>query len=141
MTQLVRQPDDSTICGQCCVAMLTGASLRKVINLVGHKHGTKTKELAKVIRRLGYDCGDRLVRFKNSLRLVTVERALLKLTPPEGRNWHWVVWADHKVYDPCHHEPIDSVHCYISGRVTSFLEVTSGSGWAPVQMVQLGRPQ
>lgn len=144
MTQIITQPLESSICGQCCVAMLTGSSLRKVINLVGHEHGTKTRELAKVLRRLGYDCPDRLRHVKDlEASLRRVERALVKITWKHVRGWHWVAWADGVVFDPGYSVPLGSFSSfsYCGGRATSFLEITSGSGWAPVRMVQPGRRQ
>ena len=134
--ELVNQPGLSRICGQCCVAMLTGVSLRKVINLVGHGRGTRTKELVKVIRRLGYDCDSRLRHAKKlEEKLVRVDRALVKLTISFQKNWHWLAWADGKVYDPGSEKPlrVSDVFGSLLTRPTSFLEIKSGSGWAPVR--------
>lgn len=145
MTRLVQQPDASTICGQCCVAMLTGASLSKVINLVGHRHGTKTKELTKVLRRLGYDCPDRLRHAKDlEQALRKVERALVKITWEQTRAWHWVAWAEELIFDPGSESPLGNfeLYRYLGGRATSYLEISSGTGWAPMQLIlEQRRPQ
>jgi hypothetical protein len=138
VTDLIQQPSESIICGQCCVAMLTGATLSKVINLVGHRRGTKTKELVKVIRRLGYDCPARLKHVKDlDKALYEVERALVKITWDHTRGWHWVAWADGLVFDPGSENPLGnfSLYGYLGGRATSYLEISSGSGWAPMQMI------
>jgi hypothetical protein len=118
--------------------MLTGASLSKVINLLGHRHGTKTKELVKVIRRLGYDCPDRLHHVKGvRYALASVERALVKISWEHTSSWHWVAWADDLIFDPGSENPLGnfSLYEYLGGRATSYLEISSGTGWAPMQLV------
>ena len=118
--------------------MLTGASLSKVINLVGHSHGTRTRELIKVLRRLGFDCPDRLKHSKKlEAALYRVERALVKITWAETSSWHWVAWADGLIFDPGSESPLGNfaLYRYLGGRATSYLAVTSGSGWAPMQLI------
>lgn len=136
--ELVNQPLRSTICGQCCVAMLTGATLRRVINLVGHEHGTRTKELVRVIRRLGYDCDDRLRAPRDLAKeLADKPRALVKLTFDTRSTWHWLAWADGKVYDPSLVEAWSlEAYLQITSRPTSYLEIRSGTGWSPLQPIK-----
>ena len=118
--------------------MLTGESLSKVINLVGHRHGTRTRELVKVLRRLGFDCPDRLKHTKKiEAALSKVSRALVKIKWDWRSSWHWVAWADGLIFDPGYSVPLGSFSSfsYRGGRATSYLAVTSGSGWAPMRLV------
>ncbi len=115
--------------------MLTGSSLRRVVNIIGHEHGTRTKELAKAIRRLGYDCDDRLRRTRDlDGSLEKVSKALVKLKFENRRNWHWLAWIDGTVYDPSFTQPesnFSRLRNYLA-RPTSYLEVRAGTGWSPL---------
>jgi len=61
---LQRQPRGSKICGHCCVAMVTGASLQEVIAQVGHRHGTSARELGMALRAFGLQAQFKLTGFK-----------------------------------------------------------------------------
>lgn len=118
--------------------MLTGVSLSRVVNLVGHNHGTRTRELVKVIKRLGFDCPDRLKHSKElEAALYKVERALVKITWADTKSWHWVAWADGLIFDPSSESPLGnfSLYRYLGGRATSYLEISTGGGWAPMQLI------
>ena len=123
MVEIVRQPEGSSLCGQCAVAMLTATSLNYVIQIVGHRHNTKTRELAKAMRHLGCDCGNRLRVFGKRWPALLPKYALVKID--YGRSsWHWVAAIDKMIYDPSLgiYEP-DLYEHPIFGRPTSFLEV------------------
>lgn len=130
--KLVQQPPDSRLCGQACVAMLCGVSLERAIQLVGRKEGTRTKELAHAIRKLGYHCESRLtVLGENVNWLMAQENMLVKMTNYDDqgkrvRNWHWVVVHDRKVYDPASFDVLSRFHTVIMGRPTSYLQVITG---------------
>lgn len=111
----VIQPEDKYICGQCCVAMVTGVSLTRAIKAVGHSHCSTTKDLARAVRKLGLKCPDRLVR-------ITQTRGLSDLcivkqeTTDRGGSWHWIVASRGKLFDPSPYGPSHA-------RFTSFLPV------------------
>ena len=98
------QPPKSRMCGQTCVAMLLGMTLEECIKLVfkGYDKGTTTKHLMKVLDQAGY--------MMNYKKLVKVpkdgsmpDRAIVKLRRTDvnySANWHWVLYADGRYYDP-----------------------------------------
>jgi hypothetical protein len=99
----VKQPDGSRVCGQVAVATLLQISLDEACELVGHRHGTKTRELARVFRDHGWSCRYFLrpydpnapppgtALFKFSMRDLTTGRL--------SRRWHWVLWADEQIWN------------------------------------------
>ncbi len=125
--KLILQPEGSELCGQACVAMAAGVSLKSAIEAVGHKHSTSTADIAKALRFFGLTCPDRLVRISRK-RPLSTPRAMLVIHRPavqhEGRNskWHWMLTWDGKVMDPGGRWP----ESYDKWKVTSFLEITKG---------------
>jgi hypothetical protein len=57
--------------------MLCGLSLLTACRLIGHSHGTNTKEIVTVLRRHGWKCLDRLVRM--SAKRAVPDVALVKM--------------------------------------------------------------
>lgn len=109
-------------CGQIAVAALTGASLDKVHELVGHRKSTRTKDLTKALRELGYWCPDKCsasVFGQFGIAQVRGKRS----------NWHWVAIGDGMVYDGLRSGPmeLEQYKRYIDKayqlRITSFLPV------------------
>ena len=127
--EIVRQPPGTRLCGQACLAMLTGRSLEEAVETVGHCRGTKTKELAKALRSLGSSCGDRLVPF-GKRGVPEGFRGLGKLRSGSG-SWHWVVLWDSYAIDPLVGRPV-LLQAWqpVDGRLTSGLEVRGAEGWA-----------
>jgi hypothetical protein len=107
-------------CGQIAVAVITGESLEKVSYVIGHDHGTKTKELAKALRFFGYDCPDRLQRLKERPKL-----AIAKLSTYGKSSWHWVVIDGDKIYDGVNGTESGTVNWTWSNckRITSYLPI------------------
>lgn len=116
--RLVRQPDDSALCGQCVVAMAAGVSLDRAISAVGHrkKRGTWTREIVAGLRALGVGCSERLRRVSRN-KPVLPQRAVLCITNG-GRKWHWMLTWDGEIYDPEARWPD-----YAGWRITSYLEI------------------
>lgn len=98
--------------------MLAGVTLSEAVVLIGHKHGTKTRELVRVLRSLGWECGGRMIPLRSKL-YVTLDHALVKWSYSFTSGWHWVVVHDGRMYDP---SPCPYAGCY--GRPTSYLIVT-----------------
>lgn len=116
MLKLVRQ-GLLPVCGQACVATLTGRPLEEIIELSkqvkisDRTGGTRTRELAKILRRCGFQCPSRL-RIIGEKSLDDIPNAILKLRTKKSYfldwrgSWHWVLWWDRVIYDPAE-LPID----------------------------------
>jgi len=92
----VFQPAGSRLCGHACVAMVVGVPLEEVIAVIGHSHGTKTKELVSALRCFGVVCSNRLRVVKTTLPDLCIAEQPNKT----GSNWHWVVMDHGRRYDP-----------------------------------------
>lgn len=121
------QPSPSRICGQIAVAVLTGKSVAEVCTIIGHNHGTRTKELREALVALGYDCLKR--------------RPIVRKFPPadsfgiihireDGKKWggHWVAIGEGKAWDGLSDEEIsiDNYEHFVKSsrwHITSFLPV------------------
>jgi len=60
---------DKRNCGQIAVAVITGQPLREVYEIIGHDGGTKTKDLARALRKFGYSCPNKLKKLKEKPKL------------------------------------------------------------------------
>lgn len=121
----VIQPEGSSICGHCCVAMAAGVSLTRAIDLIGHERGTKTSEIVIALRLLGVPCDSKLKRVCRK-RPHLPKRAVVAIHRPyvEGKHrgrWHWMLTWDGTIYDPGNSWP-DS---YRDWKITSALEIHS----------------
>lgn len=69
------QPKDTGLCGQYAVANLLGITPDESIKAFGkrggkkRKSGTGTKDVAKAIKELGYQCNERMTLIKPNTRL------------------------------------------------------------------------
>lgn len=126
--RLVKQPKGSSICGQCCVAMVTGKPLEEVIKVFGHSHSTRTKELHKALKHFGYKSNSRLQRFTNFSGLP--DFGIAKITYDwRKNNGHWVVIKYTKKFSYQIYCPSDGISSWLTygtnkGRITSFLTTT-----------------
>lgn len=120
--KLILQPEGSSLCGQCCVAMAAGVSLKRAKTAVGHERGTHTSEVVAALRILGVSCADRLRRVRRA-NPVLPQRAIIAIHRPasEDRNGraHWMLHWDGKVFDPGGRWPDG----YQNWRITSYLEI------------------
>lgn len=120
--RLVRQPVGSSLCGQCCVAMAAGVSLDRACEVVGHRHGTYTRELVTALRALGVATGDKLKRIRRTAPLLPC-RAVVSIVRygDTGRRAqaHWMLTWDGEVLDPGGSWPDG----FKNWRMTSYLEV------------------
>lgn len=122
----VLQMPGSRNCGQIAVANLTGEELDYIEKLVGHNGGTKTVHLAKVLRKLGLACEDKLVPvhpvhpglLNNGEFIPTL--ALAKLSRGTGKRWHWVAVVDGVVLDGQN----PTLNWGGEWKITSYLRVT-----------------
>lgn len=88
------QPKGSNLCGQTCVAMIADISLDDAISSVGKRGLTNTKDIANALRKLGFECADKVTRYKNGLG------SEFCLCVVESK--HWVVYKDGLFYDPAY---------------------------------------
>jgi hypothetical protein len=121
----VQQPDDSSLCGQCCVAMAAGVSLDRAIEVMGEDEaGTTTVEVVTALRALGVPCADKLKRISRA-KPVLPKRAIFAIQRPKKERRkeanHWMLSWDGKVYDPGGGWP----EWYKDWRITSYLEIFS----------------
>ena len=120
--KLIAQPIASDLCGQCCVAMAAGVSVRRAREIIGHDGGTETREVVRALRSLGVSCADRLVRIsRNRPNLPT--RAIVTIQE-QGKRAHWMLTWDGTMYDPGQRWP----EGYPGWRITSFLEIFRSEG-------------
>ena len=117
----ILQPDHSRTCGQIAVAVLADTTVERVIEVVGHRRATKTRELVRALRMLGQLCADRMQR-------QPVERGLVQLHNDKA-GWHWIAIGGGLIYDGVRSEPMP-YDVYVrfqakvyGGRLTSFLPV------------------
>lgn len=115
------QPVDSSLCGQCCIAMAAGISLSEAIKTVGHKRGTRTKEVVAALRALGINCEEKLVRISRK-KPVLPKRAILAIGNHKRKRYHWMLSWDGELFDPG-----DSWPRHYNGEwaITSYLKILS----------------
>lgn len=95
----IQQPEGSSLCGQACVAMAAGVSLDRAIEVIGHSHGTYTRDVIAGLRSLGIGCGDRLHRVSRKLPVLP-QRCIVAMHSPRRRLEHWMLSWDGEMFDP-----------------------------------------
>jgi len=133
MIRHLQQPKDSHLCGQTCVAMITGVSIEKSIEVFGTRGGTRTKQVVAALRKFGIaTVTPRLVRWNGQQRPpdYAILHMIWKSVSGRKTPWkHWLLcWAG-VLYDPSLPEPrplvipseIDT-HL-MGGIITSYLEI------------------
>lgn len=128
--KLINQPKGVGVCGQTCVAMIAGISLEESINLFKSKAGTRPKQVAKVLKGLGFKCDDKLNRITKDFELPESGIYMFKLMWDDKKGSHWVIWNgnEDRWYDPgqkskCHRK-MDWRNMY----PTSYLEIKRVDG-------------
>jgi hypothetical protein len=120
------QPENSKLCGQTCIAMISNTTIEEAIVVVGHKKGTTTKELARAIRHYGYVCPERLMPIRNKELPYFCLCKIVRKNKKTG-GWHWILLKDGLFYDPSRgvfegKEELDNV--YVNWELTSYLPIT-----------------
>lgn len=97
------QPNSRT-CGQTCVAMAAGIDIEAAIKLFGHKHGTSTRSMVRVLRHLGFKPAPCLQRITPDRPAPLRSICKMRFRRRDGRGWksgwHWVLLWDGYLYDP-----------------------------------------
>jgi len=115
---MIKQPKYSSLCGQCCLGTILGISLNHSISLVGHKGGTRIKELSK-----HFDCNsDRLKIGK------PVNYSICKVHYKKLKGTHWILFKESNIYDPnigywVKFEDWEDAFSHVEPRITSYLEI------------------
>jgi hypothetical protein len=121
----IEQPKKSRICGHIAVAVITGKTVLEIINFIGNRNGTKTKQLAKALRNYGFQCPDKCRKMpRPKLGIAQVHFKSRKLNKTWSNNWHWVAVSDDKIYDGSFGKPDGTVDWPKDWKMTSFLPVT-----------------
>lgn len=83
-------------CGQAVLAMLSGDSVEKVINLVGTERETKLRDMFSALDFYGIECcrERKVAEVKSDLP----EICILSLETPKC--WHWSLYFKGMFYDP-----------------------------------------
>ena len=125
MITLVRQPTGSRQYGHACLSMITKISIEDIVKVVGHDHSTKVKELISILRVLGHEPSDKLIRVSKKRGLPDVAILITRYSGIKRGNWHWVVLYNKHIYDPLQWYPIPYEH-YIKewdAQVTSYIKI------------------
>ena len=121
MPKWIPQPSGKKNCGIIAVAVLTGISVEESAEKIGKNGATTTKQLVCGLRKLGYECPNRLVKFK----LPLPQMAIAKMVSPSRKSgWHWVALSEGKIYDGVFGTPDGKVHWPIGAKMTSYLPIT-----------------
>ena len=101
--ELIRQPKKSKLCGQCCIAMIANITTKESVELFKHPHGTRTRELKRVLNLKGFKTSDRLIRYNKTT--ISPHLAILKILFKGYKMAHWVVISEGLIYDPSQPKP------------------------------------
>lgn len=120
------QPPGSRLCGQVAVAALAGVTLEEAVHAVGHRHGSRTRDLVRALRSLGLEPLAERCR-----RMDRPAFGLAQVHLPGFSGWHWVAVDGAYVYDGNERGPVAfplyeaaAARQYRPGaRVTSYLPV------------------
>lgn len=85
-------------CGQAVLAMLSGESVEKIINIVGTDRETTLKQMFSCLDTLGISYLKERKEVTNKTELPKI--AILSLETP--RCWHWSLYYDGTFFDPEH---------------------------------------
>lgn len=96
-TEYIKEPTPLQ-CGQAVLAMLSGESVDKIIELTGTERETALKDMFGALDRLGikYDKERKEVSNRSELPKICI----LSLETP--RCWHWSLYRDGIFFDPEH---------------------------------------
>jgi hypothetical protein len=122
MPRLIVQPEGSSLCGQCCVAMAARITLDRAIDILG-EDGTTTRDLVIALRALRVPCANRPRRISRT-KPAWPSRALLTIHRPADpgvrrHKYHWMLAWDGHILDPGNAWP----QRYTNWRITSYLEI------------------
>lgn len=111
------QPEGSSLCGQTCVAMVADIPLEQSVSVFGKRGCTTTKDVVNALRKIGFNCGDKLLLSKTNKK---PDFCMCVLHYESLNQTHWSVWDGQQYVDPAYGILPD----YPEGfRVTSYLPI------------------
>lgn len=119
MRTWIKQEPKKKNCGVIAVAVIAGVSVSVAAFHIGKNGATTTKQLAKGLRALGYQCPDRCRKMPRPPLGIAQMRH-----PKRKSGWHWVVVDGDKIYDGIDGNPDGTVNWPSDWKMTSFLPVT-----------------
>lgn len=129
----IQQPEGSSLCGHCCVAMALGIELDEAIKRIGHRRGVRNYEVVKALGRACRSTASEPLRrgMETTVRPPAPSVIRVKELAGRGRRHHVVLFAlDGKVYDPAWPKPAPTFlewheHLRAMGwRMVSFFRLT-----------------
>lgn len=122
----VQQPRGSKLCGHSVLAMVRGLSLERAVEIISHRHGTRTRELVSALD--GHALHTRLTVIGRRALLGLPDPCVLKVCWEEKSRSHYVLRSGTFVHDPTFPIPLDLLYwagwvSKMEGRITSFLPV------------------
>lgn len=95
--KLIKQPKGSSLCGQCCLAMILQISLEEAIQLIGHKNETKEWELLKHLPDINevYSFIGEPTKQHKKLYLLQLHK-----NPKNSKQRHWTISSINGILDP-----------------------------------------
>lgn len=124
---LVLQPAKSSLCGQACIAMIAGISLREAMaGFKGHHKGTNGTHILKALDHFKIRRGFFMrATWKNEPN--TSKTAIVRIHWTNGGS-HWSVLHEGFIYDPLQAEPYSYKKHTLTHSVTSWIPVFPGEG-------------
>lgn len=119
--RFIRQPQNSTLCGIACVAMIAEKSLtvviQKAIDLfkwdpktVKTDSRTNKKDILGLLTKCGFSRRNTFKNFSSWDNIEGLNLVAVRYSPKTG-NWHWIVAKRNrttlKIYDPQKESPIE----------------------------------
>lgn len=123
--RVILQPENSSVCGQACVAMVLGITLDESIALFKSRGQTRTKKLLAVLRSQNIQCGNKLERVVPGSE--PPSRCIVKIlwTGKKKPPGHWMLRWDGSLYDPILGKDPSFYRVYTDMyRMTSFLRIS-----------------
>ncbi len=114
--KLIKQKTKNS-CGQACVAMIAGITLKKSIEIFGGIGRTTTKQIKQALKQLGIKTGNRRERISQNKLLPYLCIVFIRWSD-NGRG-HWSVHENGKFYDPY----FGHIKKYDNGKILSFLRI------------------
>lgn len=114
--KLIKQKTEHS-CGQACVAMIAGITLKKSIDIFGNDKRTTTKQLKQAFEQLGIKTGKRRERISKNRKLPNL--CIVSIKWSDNGKRHWSVCENGKFYDPY----FGHVKKYDNGKILSFLRI------------------
>lgn len=119
--RFIRQPQNSTLCGFACVAMIAEKTLtvviQKAIDLfkwapktVKTNSRTNKKDILRLLKKCGFSRRNTFKNFSSWDNIEGLNLVAVRYSPQTG-NWHWIVAKRNrttlKIYDPQKESPIE----------------------------------